>query len=393
MIPVILFWILLAVILYCYLGYAVLLLLFARLKRIFTPTFVGDIPGNDELPGVTVVIAAYNEREIVHQKVKNMQSINYPPEKLKQVWVTDGSDDGTPELLRQYPGLDVLHWTERRGKASALNHAMEYVKTPITIFSDANTMLAPNAVLELVKPFNDHRVGCVTGEKQVIFDNCTGASSTGEGMYWKYESFIKQLESETGSTLSAVGELFAIRTALFSPLKPDVILDDFEISTRIALGGKRVLYSKNAIATENGSLNFEEEYKRKVRIAAGSFQTLFRSPGLLNLFKNFSLTFKYISHKVLRWTVVPLAILLLPILTLWVVSGQPSGFYLTTAILVLIFYLVALLGFLFRNRPLKFHALFLPYYLLMMHIAEMQGFWRYLLHRQDVRWEKSKRET
>lgn len=392
MISTYIFWTLLFIILYCYLGYTILLLIIALIKRTFRKS--PEIQQSEEdFPHITIIIPAYNEQEIVDAKVLNTKSINYPKSKVHQIWVTDGSNDGTAETLKKYPEITVLHNPERQGKAMAINHAMMHVKTPIAIFSDANTMLPADSILELVKPFQNKKVGCVAGEKQINFQHQSGASSTGEGVYWKYESLIKQLESETGSTLSAAGELFAIRTELFRQLEPNTILDDFEISTQIALNGFCVVYAKKAVAIENGSLNFAEERKRKIRIAAGGFQTLFRRKKLLNPFINPSLTFKYISHKVLRWTIVPLAILFLPILNFIIIIDYPTPLYLTSFICLVVFYGMALLGYLLKNNRIKYNTIFLPYYLIMMHTAEIQGFWRHISNKQDVKWDKAKRET
>ena len=273
----------------------------------------------------------------------------------------------------------------------AINHAMKHVSTPIAVFSDANTLLQPNSILELIKPFQDINVGCVSGEKQIIPGQ--SGSSTGEGVYWKYESFLKSIESETGSTLSAAGELFAIRTELFQNIEPNTILDDFEISTRIAQKGYSIIYAKNAIATEKGSLNFEEEQKRKIRIAAGGFQTLFRNGKLLNPFINPSLSFKYFSHKVLRWTIVPLAIILIPLVNIIIIINNNSPLYIASFVFIVLFYGMALLGYLLKNNRVRYNILLLPFYIIMMHISEIQGFFRFIHNKQGVRWEKAKRET
>lgn len=391
MIAIYIYWILLFTIIYSYIGYALLLSIFVLIKQFGKKTNTTKDQQPEHLPPITLIIAAYNERENVEPKVKNTQSLNYPKNKIQQIWVTDGSTDGTPEVLKSYPEVILVHAPERLGKAMAINHAMNYVNTPITVFSDANTLLQPNSIMELIKPFQNINVGCVSGEKQIIFSK--SGSSTGEGVYWKYESFVKGIESETGSTLSAAGELFAIRTKLFQNIETDTILDDFEISTKIAQKGYSVIYAKKAIATEKGSLNFEEERKRKIRIAAGSFQTLFRNGKLLNPFINPWLSFKYISHKVLRWTIVPLAIILLPLVNMIIVINNKSPLYITSLVFIVLFYGMALLGYLFKNNRVRYNVFLLPFYIIMMHISEIQGFIRFIHNKQGVKWEKAKRET
>ncbi len=385
MIFIYLFWILACIILYSYIGYPLLLLFVSLFKK--SKNSKSDI----FLPEITVIIAAYNEREIVKEKVQNTLSLNYPCEKIRQVWVTDGSTDGTPEILKEYSEIDVIHGQERLGKAAAINRAMATVNSPITIFSDANTLIHPNALIELLKPFNDPEVGCVAGEKKVLFTGNT--SSSGESIYWRYESLVKKLESETGSTLSAAGELFAIRTELYSDINPDTILDDFEISTQIALKGYSVKYSPYAVTSEKGSESLEEEKKRKIRIAAGGFQTLFRNPSLLNPLKKPVLTFKYLSHKVLRWTIVPVAVLLIPLINLAILFNSQTFFYVMSFILLSIFYVFGITGYMLKNNRYESHLFTLPYYLIIIHIAQLQGLVKYLNKRQSVKWEKVKRET
>lgn len=391
MVSIYIFWILLSLILYCYIGYPLLLLISATTRRlIHAKHFSAE---TYELPDITIVIAAYNERSFVNQKIQNILSLNYSQHKIKQIWVTDGSTDGTPELLASYPNIKVLHFAERLGKAMAINHAMEHVETPITVFSDANTLLTTNALIELVKPFQNHNVGCVAGEKQILIQQNSAASSTGEGIYWKYESFIKKLESETGSTLSAAGELYAIRTALFKKIPADTILDDFEVSTQIALSGFTVKYADKAIASEYGSLNFDEEQKRKIRIASGGFQTLFNKTELLNPFLKPTLTFKYLSHKVLRWLIVPFAILLLPIINIFIALSVDNKIYILTLLVSVIIYGMAFAGIFLKNFRISNHIFFLPYYFISTQISEYKGLLRYITNRHNHKWEKAKRET
>ena len=187
------FWILIGLIAYTYFGYAILLLLLNGIKRLFF--LKRKVTADNPLPEVTLLIAAYNEKDIIETKVQNTREIHYPPGLLKVVWITDGSDDGTPEILVRYPGIKVLHQSERMGKTAALNRAMKLMETPYVIFSDANTLLDPDAVMKLITLFNIEKVGCVAGEKRIarnIFDVAAGA---GEGAYWQYESLLKRLES------------------------------------------------------------------------------------------------------------------------------------------------------------------------------------------------------
>ncbi|MCG8700479.1 MAG: glycosyltransferase family 2 protein, partial [Bacteroidales bacterium] len=232
------FWILLFIIFYAYVGYTLVLLFL----RIFITNKKRDI--NDELlPEVTLLIAAYNEKDFVHQKVSNTYELDYPKDKINVMWITDGSNDDTPNILKQYEDIVVLHEDERKGKTAAINRAMKHITTPITVFSDANTLLNKDAIKEIVSPFEDNKTGCVAGEKRIINKKHDSATGSGEGTYWQYESLIKTSESIVGSTMGAVGELFALRTELFVPVPDNSIIDDFVISLTIALKGYKIGYA------------------------------------------------------------------------------------------------------------------------------------------------------
>lgn len=391
MITIAIFWILVFTIFYCYLGYTLVLWIAASTKKILVEN--KQQPGFNELPEVTLLIAAYNEANYVKQKVENTLKLNYPTSKIHQVWITDGSTDQTNQLLSEYPFINVLYQPQRGGKTAALNRAIPYINTPLVIFCDANTILSQNSIIDMVAQFANPKVGCVAGEKQVLNKNAKGASSTGEGFYWKYESLIKRLESETGSVLGAAGELFAIRTSLYKQIPTDTILDDFTISLNIAKIGYKVVYCKSALAKEYGSASFTEEMKRKVRIAAGGFQLIARNKYLLNPLKHSTIVFKFLSHKFLRWAIVPFCFYLLPAVNVIIILNHQGRFYTFTLFLLLAFYIVAIIGYLLQNKNIKPHSLYLPFYVLLTNHAQIKGLLRYLSNKQDVRWEKARREN
>ena len=302
----ILFWISLTVIGYTYLGYGIVLYVIVRLKRIFHSK--QHYSSGTYEPDVTLLIAAYNEKDFIEQKVLNTRSLDYPSGKLKQVWITDGSDDGTPDLLTKYPDVKVLHLPGRNGKIAAMNRGMKYVDTPFVVFSDANTLLGEKSIRKIVELFADPKTGCVSGEKRIMNRGKEAAAGAGEGLYWRYESKLKQWDAELNSVVGAAGELFAIRTDLYQEVEPDTLLDDFIISLRIAMKGYSIQYNPEAYAMETASANVKEELKRKIRIAAGGIQSIIRLLPLLNIFKYRLLSFQYISHRVLRWTITPLAL-------------------------------------------------------------------------------------
>jgi cellulose synthase/poly-beta-1,6-N-acetylglucosamine synthase-like glycosyltransferase len=359
-----------------------------RIKRIFTKKKLVVLTDN-ELPDVTLLIAAYNEQDYVKAKVENTLQLNYPAEKLYQIWVTDGSNDETPERLKAYSMIEVLHRPERSGKIAAMNRGIKFVKTPIVIFSDANTLLGKDSIMRIAQMFADPKVGCVSGEKRIFNANEEAASAAGEGIYWKYESTLKRWDAELYSAVGAAGELFAIRTELFNEVEPDTLLDDFIISLRVAMKGYKIDYDPEAYAIETASANVKEELKRKIRIAAGGIQSVIRLYPLLNIFKYGILSFQYISHRVLRWTVTPVSLLL--ILLINVILAPYSNLYLILLGLQLLFYISALLGWFLENRKMKVKLLFVPYYFFIMNYAVFMGFGRYIKKSQSVNWERAKR--
>ncbi len=386
-----LFWILLFIIIYAYLGYTLILLIIVFFKKLLTNK---KLPVHDSYePEVTLLVAAYNEKDCIENKIRNSLELNYPKDKLKLVWVTDGSDDGTPQKLRHYKDVTVLHEEVRKGKINAMNRAVRYIKTPIIIFSDANTNLNRNSVREITNIFRDKSVGCVAGEKRIITLKKEKAVGAGEGIYWQYESVIKSLESQLNSVMGAAGELFAIRTELYEDVKEDTILDDFTISLEIAKKGYKIKYAPDAFASESGSLSIKEELKRKFRIASGGLQTLFRMTEILNVFKYGMLSFQYFSHKVLRWTLVPFSFILILLLNLIIVLTQDVNpdLYLYFLYVQLFFYLLILIGAILSNMKIRMKILFVPYYMFIMNYAMINGIFRYISGGQSVKWEKSKR--
>ncbi len=389
------FWTCIFLVLYTYIGYAIIIYILARLFPY--PIAINERSQNsdgNEVPPLTLFITAYNESEIIADKMLNCLELDYPKDKLNILWVIDGSTDDSRELLAKYPMVKIIGSAHRKGKTAAVNHGMEYVKTPIVVFSDANCLLNAGALKIIARQFEDPTIGCVSGEKRVAFDNDDTVSSKGEGAYWKYESLLKKLDYEFYSAVGAAGELFAIRTELFAAMEEDTLLDDFMLSMRIALKGYRIAYTADAYAVEYGSLNMEEEGKRKRRIAAGGWQSIGRLLPLLNGFKFGKLSFQYISHRVLRWSVTPFA--LFTLFPLAAILGyqclSPLNVFSVIFVLQCVFYLCAVLGYLMRNNPNSTKLFYIPYYFLFMNINVVRGIY-YLFSRSFIGgWEKSQRK-
>ena len=389
----ILFWILLFIVVYTYVGYGMVLFVMVKIKRLFSKK--EDVrTDNYELPEVPLLIPAYNERDYVAQKMKNTMGLNYPKEKLQVIWVTDGSNDGTNTLLETYKNIRLFHRDERKGKINAMNRVMPHVKTPLVIFSDANTKLGEDSIMHIANCFKDAKVGCVSGEKRIVNKSSDAAAGAGEGLYWKYESTLKKWDAELYSAVGAAGELFAIRTELYNEVEPDTLLDDFIISLRVAQKGYTIQYNPEAYAIEKASANVKEELKRKIRISAGGIQSVIRLSALLNIFKYGILSFQYISHRVLRWTITPLCLLVL--IPVSAVLAYNDGFY-TSGFYNLFFwsqmamYIAALLGWLLENNATRIKILFVPYYFFIMNLSVVLGFFRFIGNNQSVNWERAKR--
>ena len=390
----IIFWLSIFMVFYAYLGYGVLLYGLTLLKRAFVRRKNWSLETND-LPEVTFMVAAYNEERWIEDKIKNCLEFDYPKDKIQFFFVTDGSNDRTMELIEQYPlpenvTLKLLHQPGRSGKIAAVERAMEFVQTPITIYTDANTYVNRQAIRNIVKYYQDEKVGAVAGEKKISQETSDDAAGAGEGLYWKYESQLKKWDSEFNTVVGAAGELFSLRTALYQPVPKDTIIEDFYMTMSIAQKGYKVKYAWDAIASEGKSASVGEELKRKIRIAAGGLQATWRLRSLFNIFKYPVLSFQFISHRVLRWTLAPLA---LPIILITNILLAASGNKVYQVILGLqiLFYAAAFLGLLLERQKLKIKAFFVPYYFCVMNYAVYRGFWRIVGGKQSVVWEKAKR--
>lgn len=246
-------------------------------------------------------------------------------------------------------------------------------------------------MLNIAIHYSDPTVGGVAGEKKIFTEDKADASAAGESLYWKYESILKKLDSDLNTAIGAAGELFSIRRALFEPVGQSTILDDFVISMRIVQRGYRIVYEPLAYAIELSSINVEQELKRKIRIAAGGIQAIIEMRGLLNVSRHPILSFQYISHRVLRWTITPFLLLLAFVLNGLIIYKNPSLLYNTIWITQLLFYTLALVGFIVERRNLKLKVVFVPYYFCVMNYSVIAGIFRFMKNEQKVVWEKAER--
>lgn len=373
-----LFWLCLAIVVYTYVGYGLILYLLVFIKRLAIKAKpLADIT-DDCLPEVTLMVCAYNEEDIISEKMSNTHSLDYPADRLHLVWVTDGSTDNTNSILSTYPDVKIVFSPERRGKSAALKHGIKEVSTEIVMMTDANTMLNPKAIREIVRLMQDPKVGCVSGEKKVMAKSDSDEAAQGEGLYWKYESTLKRLDSELYSAMGAAGELCVIRRQLMTDIPDDTLLDDFVISMEIVRMGYKIAYTSKAFAMEYGSADLHEESKRKRRIAAGGLQSSWRLRSLMNPLRHPVVAFQFVSHRVLRWTITPVCLFaLIPLNTILVLSGE-GIIYTIIWILQILFYASALAGM----RISK--------YFVFMNLNVFRGM-VYLLNNTSGTWEKAKR--
>jgi len=387
---IIAFWISIFLIVYTFIGYGFVLYILVKVKNLFYTPF--SFKNDALLPGITVLVAAYNEEDIIEEKISNTLALNYPKDKVQVIFITDGSTDRTAEKVSAYPGVTLLHTEARAGKMAAIKRAIPFLEREIVVFTDANTFLNKDALLELVKHYQNPKVGAVAGEKRILVEESADASSAGEGFYWKYESLLKKWDYALYSGVGAAGELFSIRKALYQPVESDTIIDDHMIAMRIAENGHIIAYEPNAYAMETASADVKEELKRKIRIAAGGIQSILRLKKAANPFHYPIFTFQYISHRVLRWTITPFLLILALILNAWIAYDTGSLFYQVLFSFQVFFYLLSLIGLYFENRNIRIKALFIPYYFCVMNYAVIAGIFRYYQKNQSAAWEKSKRK-
>jgi cellulose synthase/poly-beta-1,6-N-acetylglucosamine synthase-like glycosyltransferase len=278
-----LFWFCFFIVFYSYLGYGMLLILLVSLKKIAGWRSDTETETDFE-PDITLVVSAFNEEDFIQKKIENSFQLLYPSEKLRLIFITDGSTDDTYAIIARHTGIQLLHEPVRRGKVAAMNRAMKFVNTPYVIFSDANTILNPACVREIVKHYRNSKVGGVAGEKKLMTSQTDQAAGAGEGLYWKYESFLKKMDSSLYTVVGAAGELFSMRSELWEHTPEDIIIEDFVQSLKICMKGYLIRYEPKAFAMETSSLSIREEQKRKVRISAGAFQAMVLLKDLFNIF-------------------------------------------------------------------------------------------------------------
>lgn len=390
----IIFWLSALFIVYTYLGYPLLMALFVRFRsqQEIAPATVPF--------SVTLLITAYNEEAVIAKKIENSLQLDYEAGRLQILVAADGSSDRTPEIVKSFGDkVDLNYIPQRQGKMAAINRAIPYCRGDIIIFSDANNMYEPDAVRKLAAPFSDTTVGATTGAKLIIQDG--GDLSGAEGVYWKYESWIKQNQTILGTCTSSVGEILAVRRDYYLPPPNNIINDDYYIVIDLIRRGFRVYYVPEARSLEYISATEQDEIVRRSRISTGHYQAIFMASRLLP-FKRPGVVWHIVSHKFFR-ALLPFGFIGVFVSSLWLtlfpVAATPSLLLVTypyNAIFLLaqlLFYLLAVVG----NHK-KFPGVFgkLTYictYLVNSNLALLMGFWGFVTKKQTNVWKRVRREN
>ncbi len=390
----ILFWLFVGLILYVHIGYPVIVVLLSRLRPEMQLS-------SNETPAVTLLIAAYNEEDVIAEKLENSLSLDYPVEKMQIVVAADGSDDRTVEIVQSYAdrGVELSYRPERRGKMAAITNAMGKARGDVVVFSDANNLYSANVIRDLVAPFSVSAVGGVSGAKTII--KSESALGESEGFYWKYESIVKEAESRLDSCVAISGEVWALRRELFVPPPDGIINDDFFMGMQVIKQGKRLVYAPTARSYERVSPSAKDEMERRARVIAGRYQAMSLASKLLPKGKPL-LNWQIISHKYLR-VFIPFAMIgaflcNLLLLVFPLDNSNHPGLHLSPPInlslfvLQVLFYVLALIGNQFeKQHGIVGRILYIPTFLLNSNLAALIGFSRFVTGRQTVLWQRASR--
>lgn len=393
MIMIFVFWVCIAVIAYTYVGYPVLITLLAALKP-------KKSYSSQEMPFVTLLIAAFNEQMVIGPKLENSLALDYPKEKLQILVANDGSTDKTAEVVKGYAdqGVDLFSLEHRQGKTTAISNALREAKGEIVIFSDSNNMYYPNLIRAITSPFTDPKVGAVSGTKLVADDEVALGQS--EGLYWKYESFIKKAESRFGNCTAITGEVWASRRNLISLPPKDFINEDFYMGMQVIRQGYRVAYTPQARSYKIISKSAKDEIERRSRISAGRYQILARAFETLP-FNNPVVIWQVLSHKILR-LFLPFAMLGALLANVWMVirlqfmevsrDGESLPLYGALLILQFAFYGIGLFNKTRARSDTKIGKLmYLPTFLIDSNYAAVNGLIRFLSKRHTNLWQRAPR--
>ena len=383
-----LFWFALLSVVYAYAGFPALLWLRARLMP-------RKIEAADHAPTVSVVIAAYNEAANIAERIDNLRTQDYPLDRLEIIIASDGSDDGTNEIVQRLAedesvgGTITLLALPRQSKGVALNAGAETAAGEVLVFSDANTQFAPDAIMQLVRPLADPSVGGVAGNQVYLRGEMSSSTADGERLYWNFDQWLKSLQSRAGSVTSATGAIYATRRSLYQDIPP-AVTDDFYVSSGVVEQGKRLVYSHDALAYEPVAEAEGVEFSRKLRVITQGFTSVIYRRALLNPVRYGFYAWQLFSHKILRRLVaVPLLVMAVVCPLLW----NHGWIYQAMLALELIAISFFALAFLLRGTSLgKWKPLAAAWFFLMVNTAALASALAILRGRRVVRWEPERHQ-
>jgi len=340
------------------------------------------------LPTVTMIISAYNEISCIEEKILNCKALDYPTDKITFLIGSDGSNDGTNEILTelQNNAFGVTIKTERQGKVAMLNDLAQKATSEIIVFSDANTIYDHDAIIQLVQHFETKSVGCAIGKLSLRDEQTTTSNCSTEGLYWRYENVIKKLESKLGIVPTINGGIFAIRTHLYQQLPCNAITEDQVLGMKIMTQGYQCRFAETARAVEAVS-TISGELKRRIRISAGNFQSLLFVPRILNPFTG-PVSFAFISHKFIRW-MVPFLMITMMLCNIYLATYSPLFHFLLKSQIG--FYLLAVVGAVMPNMAKIVKPMAICHYFVFMNFAILIGFYKFATNTQKTTWSVAKR--
>ncbi len=373
------FWLAVALIIYSYAGFSLLVIAVARLRN-------RRVRQKPVTPRVSLIIPVWNEEKAIAERLENALALDYPGDRLEIIVASDGSDDGTHRIVSGYApqGVRLLSFP-RRGKIYALKDAVAKATGEILVFSDANSMYKPDALRMLMRNFADPEVGGVCGNQIYLKAKQADTTSEGEGMYWSFDKWLKNLESLTGNIVSAHGAIYAIRRELYQPPASAAVTDDFAISTAVIEQGHRLVFEAEAIAYEEPTPAASLEFGRKVRIMTRGLRGVLLRRKLLNPFRYGFYSLELFSHKVLR-RLVPFFLLVL-FTASWFLSGT-GRFYFAAAVAQTLFYLLAAAGYVLRRRQIgRLKFFYVPFFYCLANAAAFIAVIRLLRGKRVEFWQ------
>ncbi len=370
---------------YVYLGYPILLLL---IRSVYTNKHRID---DNLTPSVTLIVSCYNEKDVIADKINNCLAIDYPKQLLDIIFISDGSTDGTDELIKELSTeqIKLIRQEGRLGKTSGLNLGVAQSKGELIVFSDANAMYQEDAIKKLVRHFADENVGLVVGAA-IYTDGNENSAAQSENSYWEYELTIKRWESDIHSVVGGDGAIYAIRRSLYDPLDAKDI-NDFVNPLEIIAKGYRGIFDREAICLEETAGDFIKEARRKERIVNRSFRGLMKVKRVMNPFKTGFFALEVISHKLLRW-LIPFFLIGIAVTSI-VHAYQGLIIFQTLYLLEMVFFWLAIVGYLKHQQQDISKLFFLPYYFLMVNFYSMIGVIKALSGNIQVTWSSPRVDT